>query len=457
MNILIRYGILIKVVVEEENMSVDQGMTPQDDEDAKKQAEQPESEESQEFSFLQETIKDEQPNGKRTFNRIIKTAGLGLIFGLAGCMGFYALRPWAESKFQKDPSEIVIPKDNDEDTQKDPEEKDKEEEPVQKALTIDNYRELNASLYEIAAASSKCVVEVNGIQDNSSWIDTTYDTKNSASGVFAGDNGQELLVLTYSSILKDAKSLTITFTDNQSYPAKLKKKDETLGLAVVSVQKNKVKKGTLSQIEQAQLGNSNTTSRGEAVIALGKHFGYAGGIGYGIISSTRNSVMLTDGEYQLISTDIPAVSDGNGVLFDLNGEVIGLIQQSISENDSMHMVTAYAVSDLKGIIQELLNGNSIPYVGINGVDVSEAVAEEEDMPTGVYVAEVSPDSPAMSAGIKSGDIIVKIEDEEIINLHNYQRVVMDYHKGDEVKMEGKRLGPEGYVDISFKVTIGSQE
>jgi len=438
-------------------MSVDHNAPPQEDEKAAIDGIQSEAEEQEEFSFLQETIKDELPSGKRTFYKIIKIAGSGAVFGLAACIGFFALKPWAETQFQRDPSEIVIPQDSDEEEEQTTGDTADEDTQAQPELTIKNYQELNVALYEVATAANKCVVEVTAQRESDNWLEDAYDTKDSVSGVFYDDNGQEVLILTYSSITKDAEGLMVTFADNQSYSASLKKRDDNLGLAVISVPRNNIKQGTWSQITQGVLGNSNLTTRGEGMIALGKQFGYGGSMGYGIVSSARNTVMKADGEYSIISTDIMAASNGTGVLFNLNGEIVGLIDQTISNTDSMTLVTAYAISNLKGAIQELSNGKGVPYIGVWGTDISETAAEEQGLPEGIYVKEVNADSPAMNAGIKSGDIITSFKDNEITTLKAYNKELMECSTGQAVKIEGKRMGPEGYVDIAFDVTIGSLE
>ena len=438
-------------------MSVEHNVPPKEDESAGKQGVQSEPEEQEEFSFLQETIKDEQPSGKRTFYRIVKIAGAGAIFGFAACVSFFVLKPWAEAKFAKDPSEIVIPQDSDEEETQADDAAAEEQTPVPAEMTIESYQELNLAIYEVAAAANKSVVEVTAVHGDDSWMNDAYDTRESVSGVYYDDNGQEILILTYSSISKDTESLTVTFADNQSYSAALKKRDDNLGIAVISIPRNNIKQGTWSQIEQGVLGNSNLTTRGEGVIVLGKQFGYASGMGYGIISSARNTVMKADGEYSIISTDITAAGGGTGVLVNLKGEIIGLIDQSISNTDSMNLVTAYAISGLKSAIQELSNGKGVPYIGIWSADISETVAGEQGMPEGIYVKEVNPDSPAMKAGIKSGDILISLKGEDITNMKLYNKEVASCSTGEAVKIEGKRLGPEGYVDITFNVTIGSYE
>ena len=433
-------------------MSEEQNVEPQEEAEKKEEL-QAEPEGKKEFSFIQEIIKEERPSGKRLLQRAIRVAGLGLVFGLAACCAFYALKPWAELQFKDDPNEVTIPADEDEDTAVE----DQTAETLPAELTIDSYKELNLALYQVAAQVNKSVVEVTATLEGESWIETSYDTMNSVSGLFVADNGQEVLILTYSSILERAAGLQVTFVDNQVYSASLKKKDENLGLAVVSIPRTAIKQNTWAQIETAVLGNSNTVTKGEGVIAVGKQYGYSSGQGYGVMSSTRNSVPRADGEYHILCTDMAAAKGGTGILANYQGEIIGLIDQRISSEESMNLVTAYAISDLKSAVEDLSNGKAVPYMGIWGIDVTEALAEQQGIPQGVYIKEVNSDSPAMEAGIKSGDIIMKFGKEDVANLSAYHRELMACENGQVIKVSGQRLGPDGYVDINFEVVVGSKE
>ena len=115
--------------------------------------------EPEKYSFLQEKIKDEAFSRKKVLYKISWLVGKGLLFGVAASIGFFALKPWAESTFQKNPDKIEIPKDEDiqdtlaEDTQ-----------PVQQELTIESYKELNSLLTQTSIEAKKCVVEVEGME-----------------------------------------------------------------------------------------------------------------------------------------------------------------------------------------------------------------------------------------------------------------------------------------------------
>ena len=168
----------------------------------------------------------------------------------------------------------------------------------------------------------------------------------------------------------------------------------------------------------------NSVQKGDAVAVLGKPFGYAGAVGFGTIANSRNELDADDGSYQLLCTDIGAAEDGTGVIVNLSGEVVGIIDQSISDNSSKRLVTGYGISGLKSEIELLSNGQAVPYVGIRGLDVTAEI-EAQGIPNGVYVQTVEPDSPAMAAGIQSGDIITEAAGKKISSLAVYQSVMRD--------------------------------
>ena len=207
----------------------------------------------------------------------------------------------------------------------------------------------------------------------------------------------------------------------------------------------------------ATLGSSTSMSKGEVVIALGNPFAYPDGMGFGIVASSKNTVLKTDGEYRLLCTDIGASHRGTGVLVNASGEVVGMIDQTISDSDSMNLVTAYGISDLKRMIELLSNGKEVPYLGITGITVTEAIAAEQGIPQGIYVQDVRTDSPAMAAGIQRGDIITSFDGEVVTALSGYHSQLMKSKAGNEVKIGGQRQGNGGYVDIEFTVTIGSKK
>lgn len=418
------------------------------------QAEHHTPNEPEEFSFLQEKIKEKPINRKALAMKIGRMAGMGLIFGLAASLGFFALKPWAEAKFTQNRKQVTIPKD---DEVKEEEEPEVPEEIAAPILTIDNYKELNQACYQIATEADRSVVEVIGVLPNEEWIEKRFDRVNSVSGLIVADNGQELLILIKSNILREAEAVKVRFNDGYECGASLKKRDETLGIAIISVARADIREGTLNAMKTATLGNSNILRKGEPVIALGSPFSYAGGISYGIVSSTKNEIILSDGKYGLVCTDIPITKNGTGVFVNLNGEVIGFIDQTLVSEEESGVSTGLAISMIKKEIEMLSNAAGVPYIGILGNEVTKEISDAQGMPGGVYVKEIEADSPAMTAGIQAGDIITHISGDRVATLYGYSTQLLALKQGDSIKVTGQRRGANGYVEIQYEVTIGSKE
>ncbi len=404
-----------------------------------------------EYSFIQETIKKEKGAVRKGLFRM---AGFGLVFGVSACVSFSALKPAMDSFFKETPEKVTIPAE--EEPAEDIPEETEPEEVVQQTLDADSYRQMQRSLTSIAVKANRSVVEVVGVEETLDWMAETSDYKRSVSGVIVADNGRELLILGKSSVVKGAQKLLVIFNDGSSCPAVLKKSDGNLGLGIFAVNRSEIKDATWAQIETAVLGSSNAVSKGDVAIVIGKPFGYAGAMGFGSIASGKNTLDLADGQYRLINTDIAGSKNGSGFIVNLQGEVIALIDQGTAEEGSTELVTGYGITDIKTVIEQLSNGKGVPYIGIYGVDVTEEI-EEQGIPKGLYVKNVDADSPAMAAGIQSGDVIMSVGDINVQTYTAYHQALTASSVGSEVKITGQRQGGDGYVDIEFNVTIGSKE
>ena len=418
--------------------------------DAARQEDSPE----EEYSFLQETIKDEAGGAPGKVRRdIFRTACLGLVLGIVACFSFYAVKPLMEEWFEDSPREVKIPEEEEEE---EPVASENVEEQTAHPLDEEDYRQMQQSMTATALEASRCVAEIVGVTGDEDWMTDAYDSRNSVSGLIIADNGRELLVFAKTSVTEEAREIRAAFYDGSSYTATLKKRDANLGYGIYAVNRSEIQQGTWAQIRTATLGSSGSMTKGSPVIAVGKQFGYSGGIGFGTAASTRNSLEKADGSYRLIGTDIAAAQEGTGVLFNLEGEAVAMIDQTISEESSMNLVTGYGMTDMKDIIENLSNAEAVPYLGIHGIDVTEEI-RNQGIPEGVYVKEVDAGAPAMTAGIQAGDIITSIDGVEIRTLSAYHTALMEKDSGSELRVKGQRRGSGGYVDITFTVTVGSKE
>ena len=425
------------------------GQVPEEGPDGKN-LEQSEKKES--FAFLEETIKPKKISRQQGMKQLIRIAICGLVLGGFACLGFFALRPLAQHLFPEKTQVVTIQEDNqsEEDLAEGGDTTEQNDAQNQQI----SYVQMMSKAYEKALTAKKSVVSVTKGAEQENWNAEATGIDESVSGVIVADNGPEILILSYASICEDAKEWCVTFSDKSEYKASLKKKDKNSGFAV---DKKSLSDATWSASSVASLGNSNLTEQGDVIFALGNIFGYAGGSGYGIVSSSNYKEIGRDGEYSVIATDMSSASEGTGILFNLDGEVIGMISSDIWKERGIRTANAYAISDLKLVIQLLANGASVPYIGVSGTAVTSGIQKEEGMPSGIYVIDVAADSPAMAAGIQSGDVICSVNGEKIVSMSAYRKLMLTLKVGDQIKVEGKRRGSEGYVDIKFDVTIESKE
>ena len=417
--------------------------------DEKEPLEQKQNPEEEEYSFLQEIIKDEAGDQAKWKHDVLRRIQLGLIFGLVACFTFFACKPWVEKRFEGDPTEVTIPQD--EQQEKDQTQQEQEQVQEQKpVLTTETYQEMLNNLKQVSGEVRKSVVEIQGAVTEEEFSKDQEDKEKSISGMIVADNGQELLILAGELPVKDAKIIRVTFSGDSQCDAILKSRDAGLGLCVYAVQRKNIADDVWAQIETATLGGSKVVSEGDTVIAVGKLYGCDTIAGYGVIESGENYLDKADGQYQTIYTDVAGDISGSGVLVNIRGEVIGT-------DDQTNKISGYGISDIKDVIELLSNGKNVPYLGVSGVEISSEM-QGQGIPQGVYVKEVDAGSPAMAAGIQSGDIITNIADTDIINLLGYHNTLMKQNVGDKILVRGKRQGTGGeYVDIDFGVTVGYKQ
>ena len=424
--------------------------------DEKEPLEQKQNSEEEEYSFLQEIIKDEAGDQAKWKHDVLRRIQLGLIFGLVACFTFFACKPWVEKRFEENPTEVTIPQDE----QQEEDQTQQEEEQVQEqktVLTTETYQEMLNNLKQVSGEVRKSVVEIQGAVTAEEFSKDQEDKEKSISGMIVADNGQELLILAGELPVKDAKIIRVTFSGDNQCDAILKSRDAGLGLCVYAVQRKNIADDVWAQIETATLGGSKVVSEGDTVIAVGKLYGCDTIAGYGVIESGENYLDKADGQYQTIYTDVAGDISGSGVLVNIRGEVIGIINTSVRTDDQTNKISGYGISDIKDVIELLSNGKNVPYLGVSGVEVSSEM-QGQGIPQGVYVKEVDAGSPAMAAGIQSGDIITNIADTDIINLLGYHNTLMKQNVGDKILVRGKRQGTGGeYVDIDFGVTVGYKQ
>jgi len=400
-----------------------------------------------EYSFLQEKIKDEAGSPKTFKKKIVQMIILGFIFGIIACFSFFACKPWVEGFLGQDQEEVYIPED--EETLEDEEEPDETDEQAQAIEEEQLQIRYLKSLQNTAKTVKKSIVRVS----------TQDSLKKSAemstiSGVVIADNGSELLVLSQITMDDELKNVKITFSDGKECSASVKKKDDNIGIVVFAVKKDNIDAETLRQLSIVTLGNSLRVKSGDPTIILGSTKAAESVVSYGFVISSEEKKAISDGYIDLLRTDAAGAAFDNGMLFDKNGEMIGLISETLDDNETL--VTAYSISDIKNELEHLSNGKGVPYIGIWGVALPEEL-QEEGLESGIWVEEIDTDSPVMKAGVQRGDVITQIADTTIYNMKDYRNVLLKQPVKKEIILTGFRKGADdNYVEMEFKVIVGQK-
>lgn len=424
--------------------------------------------EKEEFAFIKEKIKQKPVNKKRLCKHGIYTIGLAVLFGVVASFIFTMMCPMMENWLhpKEDPT-ITFPGDEWA-TEQEPEETEvpatelptedlqqPTETIIEKELELSDYQMLQNKIYAIGKEANRSVVTVTGVVSDTDWYNNSYESEGQACGIIIGDNGSELLILTEHKVVMDAEDISVTFIDDVTVPASLKKYDGNTGIAILAVDMALVEDATRERISYAVLGNSLMTTQGNIAIAIGSPLGTNYSIGTGNITSLGNVIQTTDITYSIFTTDIVGSSNSSGVLLNLNGEVVGLVMQAYNGSGDDNTLTAISVSELKQVIEMLSNGKDIPYLGLKAVTVTDKIAADYDIPKGVYIKEVLLDSPALEAGLQSGDVIVEMDGDEIFTIEEYEEKVLSLEPGEVIEIAVNRQGMNEYVRVDCSVTAGS--
>lgn len=427
-----------------------------------------ENKQNQDIEFIKEKVKERPLNRKKLVRRTIITASMAVIFGLIACLTFLVLEPVFTNLLypEEEPQQVELKEENIEEEMK-PEDMLLEEETetevpvvpqtvVEKVeLEISDYQRLYRLMYALVQKASQSLVTVTGVVTDMDWFDNVYENQGQSSGLIVAENGKELLILTDTSVVDQAETLEVSFSNGTQAAAQLKGRDKETGLAIVSVALEEIDQETRESIQMAALGGSGSSLLASPVIALGRPLGSSSSVIYGMVSSTDTWASLSDHNVRILTTDMVGGSSASGVLINLSGQVVGIIKPGIKKNaENKNLLTAYGITDLRRMIEKLSNGQEIAYLGVIGTDVPKEVSEELGVPLGAYVTGIQMDSPAMEAGIQSGDVIVKLGTAEITTFAEYQDAIMALTPETATTVTIMRQGQEEYQEMTVDVILG---
>jgi len=256
-----------------------------------------------------------------------------------------------------------------------------------------------------------------------------HDAKSLGSGFIISEDGY---ILTNYHVVNKADEIIVRLSDRREMKAEIIGEDKRSDIALV-----KIDAGNLPVVK---IGKSNDLEVGEWVLAIGSPFGFDLSATAGIVSAKGRS-LPSENYVPFIQTDV-AINPGNsgGPLFNQDGEVVGVNSQIYSRTGGyMGLSFAIPIEVAMDVVEQLKTKGRVSrgWLGVLIQDVTLDLAESFGMkkPRGALVAKVLPDSPAQSAGIKVGDVIVKFDGHEVINSANLPPVVGSSQVGVELPVE----------------------
>ncbi|WP_008309876.1 HhoA/HhoB/HtrA family serine endopeptidase [Leptolyngbya sp. PCC 6406] len=253
-------------------------------------------------------------------------------------------------------------------------------------------------------------------------------------------------ILTNAHVVNGADRVTVTLKDGRTFEGTVEGVDEVTDLAVIKID------AADEALPIAPLGNSDGVQVGDWAIAVGNPLGLDNTVTLGIISTLKRSsaaVGIPDKRLEFIQTDA-AINPGNsgGPLLNQAGEVIGI--NTAIRADAMGIGFAIPINKAKEIKDQLARGEAIahPYLGVQIASLTPDIAQRSNedpnagmmLPevTGALVVRVVPDTPAAMAGLRRGDVIIRVDDQPVASADALQTLVENSRVGQTLRLTVKR-------------------
>ncbi len=296
---------------------------------------------------------------------------------------------------------------------------------------------------------------VYGIDPNAKNDDSEEIEYGTGSGIILTPDGY---IVTCAHVISGGKSVYVCLQDGTEYKAQVVGKDDQTDIAILKID--------ASNLPVAVLGNSAAAIVGEKVYAVGNPLGeFICSVSTGIISGLNRTLDLDGQKLTLIQTDA-AVNPGNsgGGLFNSKGELIGVVNAKTRSVGVEGLGFAIPVDSVKSIIADLMDLGYVsgrPYLGVTLQDVYVRSTNSSDpfsdmrgyfgygYTTHTQISSVEKGSAAEKAGLKTGDVILRMDDKEVTSASALTSMLYEYKVGDTVKIKVLRENEAKDIDVKL--------
>ena len=277
----------------------------------------------------------------------------------------------------------------------------------------------------------------------------TYSTSSTGSGIILSEDGY---IVTNNHVVEGGDSIAVTLDDGETYAAELIGTDVKSDIAVLKID--------AQNLPAAEFGDSSQVEVGEAAIAIGNPLGLNGTVTAGIISAVDREIQVGSSNMVLLQTDA-SINPGNSgrALLNEYGQVIGVNSAKISSEDSEGLGFAIPSNTVGPIVEELIDKGYVsgrPLTGISGRNVSALAAAFYNIPQGILVDQVAPESDAAAKGLTAGDVIIGVDDIRVENISDACTLRDEHKAGDTMKLTFYRQGSTHEINIQLMEEINQQ-
>jgi Do/DeqQ family serine protease len=291
----------------------------------------------------------------------------------------------------------------------------------------------------------------NSPDDGSGQQQQPYTEKGLGSGIIVRQDGKTVYVLTNNHVAGSASDITVITHDEKEYKATLVGKDERKDIALIKFQSES------PDVAVASLGDSSGVRVGDWAIAIGSPLGLVSSVTTGTVSAVNRSGGPDGNINDFIQTDA-SINKGNsgGALVNIRGEVIGMNTWiASSTGGSIGLGFAIPINNVKKAIDDFITKGKVEYgwmgIGLDALDKASADEIGADPKKAVIAASVFKSSPAEKGGVLPGDVILKVNGEEIKGMEQLQRIVGDLPAGKTASLLVLRDGKQQPVGVDIEV------
>lgn len=317
--------------------------------------------------------------------------------------------------------------------------------------TVQATEKEDKTIEDVIEEVNHSVVGISKIQNigNSIFAKDGIEKLGLGTGIIASSNGY---IITNKHVSGDKySSCYVTLENGNTYDATVVWADATLDLSIVKI--------NLGGLQAIKLGDSNGVKAGQTVYAVGNPIGYEfeRTVTSGIISAKARTLKFNENGTDVLMTDLiqtdATINPGNsgGPLINTNGEVIGVNSLKIESAEGIGF--AVPINVVKPIIEKYSTTGNFeePTIGISGYDkdIIPYIDKTLKLDSGIYIENVISKSPAENVGLKSGDIILKIDDKSINTMNDIKEYVYTKNPGDVIKIEYRRGNNTNTINLTL--------